>query len=156
MNKEKIAEYKKKWAEKNKEKLVANRKIYYINNKEKAIERATIFNKSDKRKEWKERAKEQNSEYGKKYWQKTKDKKVHLKLYNITLDDYQQMYTIQNGRCSICNILEIESGIVLNVDHCHTTGKVRGLLCRNCNTSLGLLEDNIYIIKNLIKYLSNV
>lgn len=43
----------------------------------------------------------------------------------------------------------------LSVDHCHTTGKVRGLLCDNCNKSLGLLKDSIEIVSNMLIYLQN-
>ena len=41
----------------------------------------------------------------------------------------------------------------LVVDHCHATGKVRGLLCHNCNRALGLLKDKISVLKNAIQYL---
>jgi hypothetical protein len=41
------------------------------------------------------------------------------------------------------------------VDHCHTTGAIRGLLCHNCNRALGLLKDDINVIKNAINYLES-
>ena len=60
--------------------------------------------------------------------------------YGITLQEYNSMYEKQNRKCYIC-----EKGIEgrdIKVDHNHTTGKVRKLLCHNCNTSLGLLNED--------------
>ena len=54
----------------------------------------------------------------------------------------------QEKRCVIC-----KRNVILRVDHCHTTGKVRGLLCHNCNTGLGQFKDNIDNLKMAIKYL---
>lgn len=71
--------------------------------------------------------------------------------YGITLDDYNKMLENQGGRCAICGSI---SG-ALFVDHCHKTGRVRGLLCCSCNTGIGLLKDNIDVLTNAIKYLSN-
>lgn len=70
--------------------------------------------------------------------------------YGITLEDYNLMFKKQNGKCFICNTLKN----VLHVDHCHTTNKVRGLLCGNCNKALGLLKDNIDILQTAINYLN--
>jgi len=68
------------------------------------------------------------------------DRKKHLKnKYGITVDDYEKMFTEQNGVCKICQEI-CKSGKSLAVDHCHETGKVRGLLCAKCNTNLGRIE----------------
>ena len=58
--------------------------------------------------------------------------------YGITLIDYNEMLVKQDSRCKICNVES--SGLV--VDHCHTSGAVRGLLCSNCNKGLGLFKDS--------------
>lgn len=71
------------------------------------------------------------------------------RIYNITMEDYNNMYNNQNGKCLICE----ESFEKLCIDHDHKTGKVRGLLCRNCNGGIGLLKENIHIIKNSLNYL---
>jgi hypothetical protein len=63
------------------------------------------------------------------------------------------MFTKQDGRCKICNIVQEELIKALAVDHCHTTGKVRGLLCRECNLMLGNANDNIENLKAAIAYL---
>lgn len=61
-----------------------------------------------------------------------------LKKYGLTREQYEAMLSEQQGRCAICpKIL----GPRLVIDHCHATGRVRGLLCRPCNTVLGLMEE---------------
>lgn len=65
---------------------------------------------------------------------------LHLfKSYGITLDDYDAMLLAQGGVCAICAGPGGKYG--LHVDHCHTTGKVRGLLCTKCNGALHYLEN---------------
>lgn len=93
-----------------------------------------------------------------KYRYPTRNKKNKLKKYGITLDDYEKMIIFQNGVCSICNKSERRKGkngkiLPLNVDHCHKTGKVRGLLCHLCNVSLGGFQDSEEILLKAINYL---
>ncbi len=60
------------------------------------------------------------------------------KKYGISLQDYDRMYKEQDGKCMICrNPYEL-----LNIDHCHESKKVRGLLCTDCNQGLGNFKDN--------------
>lgn len=61
--------------------------------------------------------------------------------YGITSEEYDQMYYDQDGLCLICSEEE-PGGRLMPVDHCHATGKVRGLLCANCNRGLGLFKDD--------------
>jgi hypothetical protein len=69
-------------------------------------------------------------------------RKSALKLrYGLTLQDYDNMLAAQQNRCGICGIHISELKEPIQVDHCHATGKVRGLLCRSCNIRLG--EGNI-------------
>lgn len=74
------------------------------------------------------------------------------KAYGINEEIYQMMLKTQNNSCKICGHV-IEKGKVLYVDHCHTTGKVRGLLCPHCNSGLGMFKDNIENLKAAIQYL---
>ena len=73
-------------------------------------------------------------------WQKNKNLKFK---YGITYDEYITMYENQNKSCAICNteLPAMNGNKGLLVDHCHTTGKVRGLLCNRCNTGTFLFEN---------------
>lgn len=73
--------------------------------------------------------------------------------YGITLDEHTQMYETQNGVCAICKGQGDGKWKKLCVDHDHETGKVRQLLCRNCNMVLGQVGDNINLLEEMIKYL---
>ena len=73
--------------------------------------------------------------------------------YGITTDDYNDMFIEQGGSCAICGTHQGELKKRLHVDHCHDTGKVRGLLCDGCNIALGRFKDNLDILHNAIKYL---
>ena len=75
-----------------------------------------------------------------KYLQIERDR-VYKKKYGITLAQYDEMLAAQNGKCKICGSDKAGTiGQNFAVDHCHTTGKVRGLLCINCNARLGWYE----------------
>ncbi len=69
-------------------------------------------------------------------------------IYGLTPEALLALKKEQNNLCKICLRAKF-----LVVDHCHTTGKVRGLLCRNCNMALGNIRDNTDILKECIKYL---
>jgi len=69
--------------------------------------------------------------------------------YGMTEADYNKMLTSQKGRCFICGRVED----IFHIDHCHKTGKVRGLLCGSCNRALGLFKDNPDNLKKAIEYL---
>lgn len=88
-----------------------------------------------------------------------KYKSVELKSnFGITFDDYTRMLEQQDGVCAIClrpEETKSRSGKakLLAVDHCHTTGKVRGLLCQFCNQAIGLLKDDPLRADALARYL---
>lgn len=75
--------------------------------------------------------------------------------YSLDYDEYLQMYERQNKCCRIC-LLEYNLGGPkgLHVDHDHSTGEVRGLLCRNCNVALGLIKENKDILLRIFNYLN--
>ena len=77
------------------------------------------------------------------------------KKYGITLEQYEQLLHSQNGGCAICGRTEEPDGRRLAIDHCHTTGEVRGILCNNCNNGLGSFGDNIEGMNKAIDYLQN-
>lgn len=70
--------------------------------------------------------------------------------YGITLDDYKNMVISQNGKCLICGIDNPRVNKSWHVDHCHKTGKVRGLLCNYCNPRLGFYETYKNEIENYL------
>lgn len=80
------------------------------------------------------------------------------KRYGISLDDWNQMYEEQNGVCKICGRPEskvdkrLGAPRKLAVDHCHDTGKIRGLLCTECNQAIGLLHHDPKILKSALEY----
>ena len=84
-----------------------------------------------------------------------KVKNANLKCdYGIDLNQYNEMLTLQNNSCKTCNRHISELTKVLVVDHCHKTGKVRGLLCDFCNRQLGVYENKPELFKNFEVYLS--
>ena len=79
-----------------------------------------------------------------------------VKVYGLTLDDYDEMYEQQEGRCKICGIEEkYVSKQRFHIDHCHETGRVRGLLCSKCNKGLGLFKDNANFLREAAKYIED-
>lgn len=79
--------------------------------------------------------------------------------HKMTIDQYHEMRDKQNNRCAICLSEEIrkETGSKkvsrLSIDHCHETKKVRGLLCRSCNSSIGLLKEDPIRMYRAIRYI---
>jgi hypothetical protein len=107
------------------------------------------------KKEWYEKNKSRISKQSKKRYQNNKQyvrERTLKKLYNLTLEQWQTLLESQFNRCKIC---KTDSPGLKGwaTDHCHTTGKVRGILCNFCNTGLGLFKDNILILQEAIKYL---
>ena len=118
-------------------------KRYYQKNREKIIERSKKYNQENS---------EKAAEYQKRYREKNEDKvwARHLKRsYDLTKETYQTIYEEQEGKCALCRRLPKK----ICVDHCHKTGKVRGLLCSECNVGLGKLGDNIEALQRAIEYL---
>lgn len=75
------------------------------------------------------------------------------KKYNLTLEEYNNILLKQNNLCVICLNKFTDIPRSKAVDHNHKTGKVRGILCSNCNILLGHCNDNVTILQNAIKYL---
>jgi len=88
-------------------------------------------------------------------YQKHRDKRLAYRrsyLYGVSQGDYAALHDRFNGLCGICGSTE-DSGLALAVDHCHDSGKVRGLLCNNCNNGLGRFKDDEALLQLAIKYL---
>jgi hypothetical protein len=105
----------------------------------------------------------ENAEYREKQKQKAKEyqqshpdirKSQRLKKFGITLDEFNKLFEIQNGKCAICGYSDLsDKNFFPVVDHTHETGKVRGLLCMNCNMGLGKFKDNPEFLRSAINYL---
>ena len=74
-------------------------------------------------------------------------------LYGLTEDDYNRIYDEQKGCCVLCGKHQSELKLTLCIDHDHETGRIRGLLCSNCNMALGLLKDDVEIMQKAIEYI---
>lgn len=70
--------------------------------------------------------------------------------FNLSKEDYQKLLDIQQTVCAICGKT---SKRALAVDHCHKTGKIRGLLCSKCNRGIGYLNDDPFLLKKTLEYL---
>jgi len=99
-----------------------------------------------------EKGKEDQHKRIKKYLKTEKGKDNLLrKRYGITLTEYEALFASQDGRCAICG--SDGDGKKLHLDHCHSTSKVRGLLCNNCNIGIGLFQEDVTRLQNAIEYL---
>ncbi len=81
----------------------------------------------------------------------------HLRRqFGLTIEDYEKMFADQNGKCAICNTDDPGKrlGVAVNfqIDHCHSTGAIRALLCYRCNCLLGYASDNAEVLRNAIEY----
>lgn len=80
-----------------------------------------------------------------------------LKIYGLTLEEYNSHLERQGFGCAICKTNQAEyqtkTGRKLTVDHCHSTGKIRGILCNKCNRGLALFNDNPELLTRAAEYL---
>jgi hypothetical protein len=79
---------------------------------------------------------------------------IKLKKYDITKEQYDEMFNKQQGKCHICDKHQSELLRPLCIDHSHKTNKVRGLLCDRCNRGLGVFQDDVKLLLKAIEYLS--
>ena len=76
-----------------------------------------------------------------------------LRWTGLTIDEYDKMLENQQGKCAICGGGREKQKYSFSVDHCHATGKIRGILCSNCNAGLGFFKDNPQSLTNALTYL---
>ena len=104
---------------------------------------------AEQAREWRKRNPSKQREYAEKrgrWWIESR--------YGIDEAEWKRMFDAQCGRCAICDSKDPKGNHgVFHVDHCHETGKVRGLLCDTCNRGLGMFYDNINTLKGAIEYL---
>jgi hypothetical protein len=129
VTKEEKAEYNKQYRIRNKERLSAYHKEYHQKNAKRKTEatRKWLNANKDKARAW------VVSNHARYRWDNLKSK------YGLTRQQYEDMVTAQSGLCLICSQPPNgKRGLV--VDHCHATGRIRGLLCNRCNIRLGVVE----------------
>ncbi len=180
-NKEKLKKYQKQYYQANKEKIKQRQKQYYQKHKEKRKEYLKQYqakhkekykeygkryykNHKEQRKHNLEQFKEKNKEYFKQYHKKHINAyRYYIRLFswkkhniNITWQQYAMLWLKQNRKCAICGkpikLFSNSSNDTAQVDHDHNTGKIRGLLCYNCNLIIGNIEK-IPDLNPYIKYL---
>ena len=131
----------------------ARAKKWAFDNKAKNIMKATTWNKENRNR---------HNEISVKWNSKNKRKKknTHLqKHFGISIEEYETLFNIQEGKCAICgnteSTIDKRSNMpkMLSVDHDHVTGKIRGLLCQTCNLVLGLFKDSLDKFEKAIVYL---
>lgn len=84
------------------------------------------------------------------------NRKTKLKTtYGISPEQFNNMLADQDGCCKICKSPHPHGKGTWHIDHCHSTGKLRGLLCHYCNTGLGAFRDNLFLLKSAMEYLEN-
>lgn len=134
-------------------------KLYYVNHKSqraaygKTYRRANKKKIAERNKAWRLRNRERLRKYqrewqrrhkGRTHWYATKNR------YGVTEKDFNAMFSEQAGVCAICAKPDTTR---LSIDHCHKAQRVRGLLCRKCNLSIGHIHDSTEMIFRMLNYL---
>lgn len=89
-------------------------------------------------------------------WKPYRQKKGPHRTYSMTINAIVEMHRSQNGKCAICLIEIAPLGRSRAVDHCHQTGKIRGMLCKACNTGLGMFKDDPKRLIAALAYLGHI
>lgn len=139
----------KAWYSKNKIKARAQAVSSYHRNQEKILIRRKATR--DKYKDKITAARKEHYKNNKSLYKERSWKSAGIK--DMTIHRYDQLLNIQNYSCAICSIHQQKLKRMLNVDHDHITGKVRGLLCDACNRALGYFKDSEIILNNAKNYL---
>lgn len=152
-NKEKISEYQHRYREENRDQLKQYlkeyQKTYEPTEASKQVQREWQKANKDKYKVWNQ-AWAESLEVSR--YEKYKPNILQRK-YGITLEQFDRMKATQNSCCACCGESETILGKTLAIDHDHATGKVRALLCTNCNTGIGHFKDDIFRLERAISYL---
>jgi hypothetical protein len=133
---------------------VKRNQLYYLEHKDEIKARSAAWYAAN----W-ERGKASRRAYGAKHrvtkmiYDKKHNRRKTLGRHNLTVEDYQQMFSEQGGLCAICGNPPGERALC--VDHDHVTGKVRGLLCDACNRALGVFQDDVALLLAATKYLES-
>ena len=161
-NKERLNAKSKAYHAANKERLNAKSKAYRAANKEKINAHAKAYQATNKEKLKPKRAayraanKERLSAINKAWRKANREKVAAIKRRGATGwtdGQYRAKLSEQEGCCAICEVDACSTGRAFAADHCHDTGKPRGILCNKCNTGIGMLGDNLEGIMRAVRYL---
>lgn len=154
-NREKCRAYVAKWQSKNISKTKAYRKKRYEDNREESIRRVM---------EWRLKNKDKVASAKKRHYMKDPKKQMkknrinRLKKYGMSPEDFDKMILSQKNRCLICSqefsADNTDKAMRASVDHCHKTGRVRGILHGKCNWILGTVEKKKEFFTKAIEYLA--
>lgn len=133
----------KKWRAANPEKVSAQRAAARAKNQEKEKARCREWQANNK--EWIRLYRQANKD-------RSRDQELRRK-YGISLEKYNEILLSQSCRCRICSIHQTSLKKKFAVDHCHDTGRIRGLLCFDCNTGIGKLKDDPNLLVKAAEYL---
>ncbi len=146
---EKEREYQRQYHIKNRDKKLKYALNYRLRNRESILRY---------KREWYHRNRDEMLKYWKKYNSENKQRRrwiVTRCKYGVTESTFNSMLTSQDGRCAICDVEFTKAQKRLpHIDHCHDTGRVRGLLCHKCNAGIGFLQHSPKILVDAIIYLS--
>jgi len=144
------AAYAKEWNKKNPKLVAENARRTRLKNKDKIREG---------QKAWLAKNSEKHKKKSREWYHQNKDRIRNNNLkknFNISLEKYTNILKLQNNRCAICLGDNSDAkGKIFAVDHCHKTGKIRGLLCRGCNVGIGNLKDNPELLEKAAMYIRN-
>lgn len=87
-----------------------------------------------------------------KQWYLNNKLKMRVEAYGLTLEQFNKMWSDQNGICAICPKELYIEGSATHIDHCNKTGKVRGILCRSCNVSIGHFKHKPELLRKAALY----
>jgi len=128
-------------------KYTKSHKKYYDKNRKRILKAQKEYNEKHKDR-YRQNTKNWSSKNGKRM------KEWTLKtFYNLSLDEFNDIFEKQNGCCAICGIHQSQLKKTLCVDHDHKTGQIRGLLCNKCNRGIGMFNDDVILLETAIKYL---
>jgi hypothetical protein len=145
-NNEACNSYHRQWKANHRDKVRERARIYREGNSESLLEKHRKYNMENK-----DAINEKSRQYASLNPEKIIDQGLKQRYY-ITLKDYSDLFQKQNGVCAICGTPGGKKRLC--VDHDHQTGKVRGLLCDNCNVGIGRLKDNSELCHRASLYLA--
>ena len=152
-NRERLAPAVRAYRAANAERIRIRERVYKEQNKERDALCAKAYHARDDVKERRRvlaRARRKDRSEA----QVVKDRSHKLRLYGLTLPEYEALLAQQGNRCAICRTSLPLFSRETHVDHCHATGAVRGVLCHNCNNGLGHFRDDPSYLEAAIAYLT--